>query len=938
MCQPNKVMPNVVPALSAVLAAVCLVWLGVTGSFVMAQDEAIGDQQTDPLEAYMLDKGLDDLVSVYLLDELKSAPASQRSEIAERLGAHYAALLSQAKTPQRQREIQDKSRALLALVPDSDSYELRITLHKASFLLAETTARNFVLDMTTNEEVTDALRVFRDVSKSFADIGRKIDRRIGVLERLESNSTDADLQVLRAQLANARRLRSLSMYYAGWSHYYISLLADDPREATAARKALGWLLNAPGNREPELASVPTTLLRYEHVARAALAVALSYSTSHQDVVAIQWLDTIENADETPVIVRDEIPSRRLEVLARAKRWADLQRLIDTLRLGVDPEHPKPLSIGQARLVAVMTLKAIDQGGGRDATGADRTRLLEAMAQVAMGDLVAQGEIGHVIDLVKRFGTAPIGDTGFVVLYVRGLQSYERARDIHAAQGGGDEPSTNEQVINRYMQAVEAIDLALLADDANRFPDELLQAGMMKGLSLYYASQLEQASNAFVDVFNKAHDTKVKQEALWYAIVSLDRAVEQGQPSLTPTRDRLATIFLQEFPATDRAAKLLLRRIDDGLLSNEEAIAVLLDVPVDSPMYEAARRHASRLLYRQFRESHGQERDYAAANFLDVAQELIAIDMQTATTQQGEEADRARQFVVLRVRQALDAALSVTVPDVTRAEKLLDLLEQNAQSMKIDLSSISGELAYRRLQIALDKGDEQAVRLAADRLARTDGVYARSGDRLLYRHAFDQWKVSPEDSELALNVVNIGLRVLKQFDPVEKHKNDKTILALINTIAKAAIVVWEQDNDDAMRDIAIKMDSMLVTFGKQTAQSLRRLAKTTEAAGDIEKAHAAWKTLLVGLREGSNGWFEARVETIRLLAMIDPAQARAVLDQHKVLYPHWGPEPWGQQLRDLDRQLTGYTPVPTDTPANDDDSSEPVSSSPSGNNHASGGDR
>ncbi|HZW10651.1 MAG TPA: hypothetical protein VFF69_12175, partial [Phycisphaerales bacterium] len=651
-------------------------------------------------------------------------------------------------------------------MPDSDAFELRITLFKASFLLAEEVASRFVIQLAATEEVNDALETFRAVEPAFLDIGRRIDRRVQSLEQMESRSTSGDLRVVRDQLAEARRLRSLAMYYAGWSQYYTALMTGDPREAQSARESFGWLLNASGGREPDLSLLPASLLRYEHVARAAMACALAHSLSGEDTIAVQWLDALDSAGETPPEVREELWARRIEVLARARRWADLQRLIERRRLSADPAQPTPLPVAEARLVAVVTLAAIETGGAQPGVGADRAGLLEALAQVAMGDLVSAGEIGHVLDLVKRFGTTPMGDTGFVVLYVRGLRAYERARESHGASGGGEEPTADTTVVNRYMDAVRALDVAEAAPDAERFPKEFTQARMMRGLALYYAGELLAASELFESVFGRAESPELKEEALWYAIVALDRAVESGRRGMAEDRDRLATLYLQSFPATDRAAQLLLRRIDDGLLTDEQAIAVLLDVPEESPLHEAARRHASRLMYRQYRASRGPERDYAAARFVEVAEELIEIDVATVRSGAREESERAAEFVVLRVRQALDAALSITVPDVARAGRLLDLLDDVASFMHLDLSAVAGELAYRRLQIGIARDDEELIARATADLHRTEGVHARSGERLLYQTAVDQWRARPGDAEAAVRVVGYGSRVLQQFEPLE----------------------------------------------------------------------------------------------------------------------------------------------------------------------------
>lgn len=894
-------------------ATVLVALIGAPALHTLAQGETEELAPTDAVEAYMQDRGLDDLLSLYLLDELRAAPGSERAELADRLGKHYARQLSNAKTPERQRQIESQARELLALVPSADSFELRLTLHKASFLLAEAGVRNFSQRLTDPAIVSEAQQTFRTLEPGFLDIGRRVDDRIDALDRMEARSTRANITTIREQLSEARRLRSLAMYYAGWSQYYQALVTNDARKADAAMRSFGWLLNSPGNRPPTVETLPVTLLRYEHVARAAMACGLCASISGKDTEAIQWLDAIENAAETPPKVRDELWARRIEVLGRARRWADIQRLVDRRRLAPDPSGVTPLPKGEARLVAIVALEGLEASAGSGTVARSRDRLLEALAQIALGDLVTQGEIGHVLDLVERFGTAPIGDTGFVVLYVRGLNAYERAREAHEAlaeQSGtnADDPTDDTTVINRYKDAVDALDVAQAASDAESFPNELAQARMMEGLSLFYASELVQAAQVFESVFEQAPSPKLKEESIWYAIVSLDLAVERGYRSVIEQRDRLATLYMQSYPASDRAARLLLRRVDDGLLTEDEAIAILLDVPSDSPLYEAARRHVSRMMYRRYRASKGPERDYAAARFMEVAEELINIDVATVRSGTGDAATDAAKAVTVRVRQALDAALSITVPDVDRAVRLLDILESTAGLAGLDLSDTESELAYRRLQIAIARDDEQAAALAAATLARIGGPHARAGDRLLYRRLFERWQRQPTDAELATRLVGVGSRVLAQFDPLDEHKGDATVAGLIDTIAQAATTVWHAKNDDSMRDIAIGLDSQLIELGTQSAGSLRRLALASEAAGDLQTALSAWNTLMAGLRDGSSGWFEARVESIRVLAESDPRRARAALDQHRVLYPELGPEPWRSRFQDLDHRLAGVRPL------------------------------
>lgn len=894
----------------AALAWSAVLSLAVVGVARGQEVEAPGP--TDALEAYLLDRGLDDLVSVYLLDRLREAPASRRAALADRLGSHYASLLSEAESAARQREIESMARELLDLVPDADSFELRLTLHRASFVLAEESAMNHALRLTEPAELSEAQRTFRELEPAFLQIGRRVDERVSALERMEDRATRANIGTIREQLASARRLRSLAMYYAGWSQYYQALINADSRKAEAALRSFGWLLNAPGHRAPEVDNLPVSMLRYEHVARAAMACALSESIAGRDGEAVRWLDAIEGASETAPAVREQLWRSRIEVLGRASRWHDLQRLVDRRRLGLDPAGATPLPLGEARALAVVTLEAIEAGGGGRAER-ERGVLLEALAQVALGDLVTRGEVGHVMDLVRRYGTTPMGDTGFVVLYVRALRAYERAREAHrnVAEGAGvdpDEPVRDPTVANRYMDAVRALGVAQGASDAERFPEERTQALMMEGLSLYYAGELVRAGDVFESVFERAGAEGLREEALWYAIVALDMAVESGTRSAVERRDRLATLYMRAFPGTDRSARLLLRRVDDGLLSDEQAIGVLLDVPRESALYQAARRHASRLMYGRYRAARGPERDYAAARFLEVVEELIQADIATVRRGGADEAAEAARAVVVRIRQALDAALSVTVPDPARAERLLSLLEDAASAGGVSLEGLEGELAFRRLQVALARGDDGAASDAAARLSAIGGPHARAGDRQLYRRLVERWERTPGDTDLALRLVGVGERVLAQFEPLEEHEGDRTVAGLLDVIARAATDVWlaegAEEPDDSMRDVAIRADRRLIELGMQSASSLRRLARASESAGDLDTALRSWTTLMSGLREGASGWFEARVESIRVLAKVDREAARAALDQHRVLYPDLGPEPWRERFVELESSVRG----------------------------------
>src|ERR1043165_1467802 len=140
------------------------------------------------------------------------------------------------------------------------------------------------------------------------------------------------------------------------------------------------------------------MLQYEHVARSVIGCALCASLRGNDTEALRWLELIEGGEKVPQPVLDQLFARKLVILGAAKRWADMELAVRRKRESKPGAGPTPLPPLEARLLGVITLEAVgDSKGASRASG-----LVEALAQVALGDLITQGQVGHVLDLVQRF--------------------------------------------------------------------------------------------------------------------------------------------------------------------------------------------------------------------------------------------------------------------------------------------------------------------------------------------------------------------------------------------------------------------------------------------------------------------------------------------------------------------------------------------------------
>jgi tetratricopeptide (TPR) repeat protein len=866
---------------------------------------AAADAPDSSFELYLRDRELRSVLAAYWHSSLESASPADKAEIARKLGRLYVQMLSAASTPDERRSLEAAGRRLLEQVPGAEPLDLKLDLARVTYLKAEQLLEDHRVRLATPEQVGEAQRILRNVGPIFESVAARAHQRVEQLERVEKSGRESETAEFRAELADARRLRSLARYYRAWAEYYLAYATGDLTLASEAVNDFGWLLGTGGGRPASVERMAKGLLRYPHVARAAVGCALCASLRGNDVEAVRWLDAVEESTEITDDLVAELPERKIVVLGAARRWSDLDVLVKRIRLSAKDGAPQLLSPRQARLVAVIGLEAAMDPVTRTRAG----DIVQEVAKSGLADLVAHGEVGHVLNLVTQFGTEALGDKGFLVFYARGLQSLDRARQSHTQAGGTpDVPAQDSGTINRYREAARLLDEALKSDDTARFAKDAADASIKRGLALYGAGDLEESATVFASLLDKVPTPAQNKDALWYAIVSLDRAVELGKLSLQQERDRLAVLYIERFPGTVEAAKLLLRRAGAGRLPDTQVVETLLAVPADSPLYLASRGEASRILYLIFRRSRA-DRDFAAVRFADVAEPLLQSDRTAALeTKDRAEAARAAEQTILRVRQLCDALLSSSSPDIKRAERALEVYDELKARLGMTTPQIDEEIAYRRLQIAVISGDFAEVERKADALRAGTGPFARAGLRLVLSRAAERFTAAPEDLNAARRVLIYSERVLPELDAADPKLADGSHVSVLNTTAEAAAAVWRLDKDTASRDRAIVIDRRLFDAGKHSRKTLRRLAELSEAAADRPTALEAWRTLAAGTEPATPDWYEARYNAIRVLSMIDPPRAREALDQHRILYPTLGPEPWDAKFAELDGQVPRVPPA------------------------------
>lgn len=869
------------------------------GVFTPARPDG-AEEADDALERFLESASQASSLIALLEQRAETAGGDRRRDLVERLASLYADSLASEPSAAERAEIERRARRLLDAEPDAEFFELRLNLHRAAYSAAEAVAERHRVRLADPAEVEQAQRSLRALAQDLERLALAAHRRVEGLEKQEESARDIDTDLVARSLAAARQHRSMGFYLAAWSNVYLAELIGEPSFARRALEQFGWLLNAEPGKPPTIERLPVQTLEYEHVARAAIGVAASLSIMGDAAGALAWLDVLEQFDELAEAPREQLFARRMIVLATDRRWAELVRLVSGKR-GVDERGRlefgrefTPLAPTEARLLAVAAFEA--------EAPAHLEALVRSLRRTAIDDLVARDQLPAVLDLAGAYGPDAIGGQGFIVDYVRGLLAFREARDLHG-EADSDRPSADPAVVAAYERAAELLALALRNGDANRFAEARADAALLLGLSWYSSAGGQDRSDRLFDAAATLQEAaglatapEAKAEALWMAIRALDEARRRPiarAEEAARRRDGLIADFVRAFPNDARAARALIQQSADGSLATREAIDALLAVGEDSPAHDEARREAARRLYAMMREAPKEERPALAARFLDVAQPLLERDLFATATDDPGAGERA----VLLARQIMDAGLGDPPPDARAAQNALTILRLLDARGAVSIGGLEDEIRWRELQIAAALEDSTTLARIAEALlsgpAPAESAFDRAAESLLLQRAYGAWRDGARTEVGARSLVRLAGRRLLADDVGEREA-----LLLRLAIGEAADWLWMQTGDEAARDLALGVLRTAREAEPDSAPALRLLAEVSARAGDAQTALDCWRRLLAGSDAGSEAWFEARLRVIELVAADDPDAARALLAQHRAVYPDDGPPPWGERFRSL----------------------------------------
>jgi hypothetical protein len=843
--------------------------------------------------AYLERLGLVDLLAVELERTVfGTGPLPEaRNRAAERLAEIYPELLERATDPAARADLERRIDRLLAKQPPKEPEELRLALLRARYRSAARIAEDERVALATPEAIAQARAILEEIARDLPAMRVRLEGKARSFDRRGDN-----LPLARAErmvdAADRFRVRTAqAVLLEGWARYYLMRLgretadpAADAKDLEAATAAFGRIVDT-GEAYPQPKDVSRDLRAEEAFAEAILGMALCRSREGSAASAREWLDLLE-VPEAPPAIRGQLPAWRLAIALDERNWEEAgERLAEFAGKSDTP-------VAWLRLAAVGGLRQRE----RDARAA-------TLAREAVAALAARRELAQVVDLARRFGRDVFGESGFPARYVAGVIAEEEAR---AARAAGDEAKARE----RFGAAAEALERAVLEPDAAAYAASLAGCRSIAAWCRFERGELEAALAGFRAVSDAAVAAgRPDENADWMTIVALDRLVA-ARPDDAASGERRAECarridaFLDRHPSSASVPTLLRMRLAAQGVPERADIDRLLGAKGDGTEAVAARTQAALALYRLFRASRTVAGDAASVGAKAEVGRAFLAAVATLPVRDGLPAGQ-----VALVRQVAEIALSEEVRDANAAEAAIAALGAKA--------GFGAEASMRRVQLAALRGDfPEAIRRLSETLSdpSADDAQREFARRALFRAAAGRFRdeppAAPGRAEVRAATLFAGESIVASAVAAAGSPRAALDLAGIESVAALTLAAAREKtlgeapaSPDAelvarLRPLA---DALLAKRPKDAA-ALETVADLALAAGDRPRAAEALRTLVAGSPAGSERWYRAKTLLLETLAVIDPPRARAVLAQHVALQPSYGPEPWGERLRAVERTL------------------------------------
>jgi len=825
-----------------------------------------GDEQ---VEAYLKAHAMTGLLEIQLEERIRDAKnKDEQQRLIEKLSKLYLDQLSLygRDDPYRQIVI-NRARSLTERMGSSPMYALRIELLIESYLGVESAVELARLELLDDEDRQQAIDALVEINRGLNALVGKIDPAVAQQERLRIRAKGDGIEQATERLAELRRYRSLGHYYHGWTGYSLAVLKEQHVPA-GVFASFGWLLGSEGDM-PQLSLLNKSTLEYEHVARAAIGVAMSYAQSDDSPAGRAWARAVVESEYTDSDARLAGEDRQIQIMAIDRDWIDTYEYVHVIERQRGERNS--MRVGDARFLALQALHAMDS------TRAGRGGLAGAkkVGQYALEQLVELKEIGHVLDLYRRFDSLPMLADGFIPHYARALAELRRIEQTGKS--------------GMYASVASLIAQALDAPDADRFPEERDDASLKLAYAEIRSGRATQAIQICDAIIETSTNEASIEEARWMRIAAIDSVDINANTGTSKRLKDAVREYIVAYPSTARSAQLILRHALQGAVDARVAIESLSAIGDDDPIVLPARRALVQLEYQQlkatgFRDAERAARVLAMVRWILEKQPKEVVDLSDAKSRIGT------------IRIGLDLSLRIPQADIELANRLVEL-GMGILAFDSSLSVYRSEFVYRQVEVALRSRRVDDAMDLLDELGSLDQSKARSARILVFNGVLERWNQRP-DVLSARRIVDLGSVILSEHMPAYPEPMGVQMSGVAETIAHAGVYLWDAQNDTDDRDLALRVSLMVLERGNPTEQGLRRTAALAAQVKDYANELEAWLRLLGAYPNTDEKWYQARYESLRVMKRVNFARALSAYDQYRVLHPTLGPEPWNERIAGL----------------------------------------
>ena len=801
-------------------------------------------QAGDAVSTWLQHMGCDQLLASYYEELLEHGSQKEKIDAASELANLYAILLSRASASNDEATLK-RAAALLDRMPEAGTVDLRIQLLRAGYLSSEQMLEKYRLRFVEKHLADTAMTQLKDIASSF-------ERMRDTFLRKVRSSKGTNQQ-------NTRRLGLVTSLLA-WSKYYIAWHDDDEQ---AAREASLLFASMVQGEEATLQQVSLDYKEFDYGARALLGIALCKDVMNDPAGADPWFEELQDFTTWPA-VRMQVPMWKFFLDIDHKRWA---RIL-----------PQMHSVEDMDKILILRLAIVH------ALEDSKTSTAQQVASQAIESLVKLGQLGIVSKIVDSYGFAALPPRGFITKYIQGDLAYRKCREEHP----NEEPSTDSIVIEKYEKIASLFNEALRASDVQKFQQLSDDCNYMLGLSFFHANSFEKAANAFT----AASNGDSSERAIWMAIVSLDHVDDSS--TVAALKEMLVNRYISSWPNNTRATKLLLHQSQVETVSKGR-LDDLLAVPHNDPQYDDAQEQACRLLYKAWQSVSSNERSSIGNQYVFTAVPLMLAEHDLSAA----EVDSNR--LAVRAFRILEVSLHPKVARIVAANNAFTVLDELHQTGQYQLNSQLPEYTYRKIIRSNITNDTVSLMRFMDHMITEypNDTWTIAAAKVIWK----TWQKSGEDIEEELKY-RIGIQILHPL------RDEEIVSPQFAHVARAVAQAGSNANDSHPNS-SIAMESLriarlLVAAFPQNAKILKLNSILETKGGDKAVALRHWRSLAARSKRGGLDWLEARFHVISSLAIQKPTDALALLDQHQALYPSYGVDPFGSQLRQLHLRLQGGT--------------------------------